>query len=910
MINYNSIKLFKSAEFNRNFMALFETDGPLYYILKEYPNVPAKGGTMFPEYKDTTYFVHVLNTIYIGGILLENNLLKRGVDITKNSKYIKLFFSAGIYHDFNKLTSDGIWRKEDYKELIDNKKQILAKMLKGYFKESNINEMTEILEQIEYIILNVENQGKDYTNQINVKNKTELNMIADYIDHGDSISSILSQYKDETYISKKILEKFKNLFDRYNLSDIQHLNIIRFNNIHQTLLRNLIIRYTQKFFNDNIIIKSADWIIVNCSYDKNKLRKYIEDELIKEFNDVDKIIKKYSPSGNSIDLTFYRETPIDKNFLEKYMDTHREHLLLYQKFADLNNKYNLKDIFNSWGFDTLNDGRIKYYSETGEVEDTDILFKSLLVKTVILRRMEIELLEESNKSPDYNNEVLVWRKKGINIMDIEKITRKTLLAITYAYLNKDEIDKIYKKTMNNVIDIFNEIRNKNPINNYTETFKRLIDNVFLYNLDIKSKIASKEDLCIQCGGYYNNEKVTRINSFGIKPTSGTGLKVSVIEYGLYDGKICELCRLENLFRREKFNIETPICIQIYTGDYMPNIDTFEILKTLATSLSSSNNNIKIDKNKDDEYIVTLGGKVEIRVMNHHTLYFIERPHDPKPNKNTICEFNLLYNILLFIQKSGFKIKLSSMFISGGPFYYTFKWDSPPGWVKDFELDELRINQIDDGVYFLTLINKISKLGRGEKDIPEIISALMQEKMNIYFQIWNKIVKNKNINNQIKKFLFENNPSKESILKRYEEMFDMEEEKTRIEELAKIACKIDVKKPKTNNENTWIIRTAMEVYERNRLDKTGKLRKNLKDIQQKIGGTLFDLASRRNSYESKELKNACINFGNKFVDFIYDEYGDMPKQAIKRDIISQFGLLYNIYKWEERSGLSKEKKEVE
>lgn len=896
MINYNSKSLFKSKEFNKNFTALFDESGPLYYILREYPNIPAKGGTLFPQYKDTTYFVHVLNTVYIGGIMLENNLLSRNVNIEKYSHYIKLFFASGIYHDFNKLAGQGIWKKEDYAKLIIDKRQILIKMLSGYFENKD---MDEILNQINYIILSVENQGKDFTNTINIEHKNELNLISDYINKGDSISSILSQYKDESYILNKVLEK---------LSDLPNLKVIRFHKIHQTLLRNMIIGYTEDFFKDDIIIKSSDWMIINKQYNENDLKEYLKSKLRNEFNNVDRIINKYSPSGNSVDLTFYKEALIDKNFLEKYMDMHRESLLLYQKFSDLNNKYNLKDIFNIWGFDTLTDGRIKYYMATDEDEDRDILIKSLLVKIAILRRMEIELLEKGfHKELEFNEETNLLMQKNINIKKIDKITRKTLFAIAYAYLNKEKIEEIYDKTVNRLIKLFNELHDKNNQNNQDDVYKRLIDSIFLYSLEIKNEVQSKENICIQCGSYYNNEKINRINSFGIKATAGTGLKVSVLEYDLYDGKICELCRLENLVRQQQFKTATPLCIQIYTGDYMPNIDTVKILKTLALSLNANNDSLRID---DMNYNVDLGGKVRIPIINHHNLYFIERPQESKPNKTTIMEFNLLFNIIKFIKKSGFKIKLSSMFISGGTFYYTFKWESSPAWIKELKLDELRIDQIDSAVYILNLINKIAKLGRGEKDLPQVISSIMQEKMNIYTQIWNKISNNKNINFQIKIFLFENEENNESILKKYEEMFKMEEKKTKVEELAIIACDIDSKAPKTNNDNTWIIRTAMDVYERNRLDKAGKINRNLKDLQQKIGGELFDTATRRNNYSSKKLENACIDFGNKFVDFIYNEYGDMPNQQIKRDIISQFGLLYNIHKWENITKSSKEKKEVE
>ena len=76
MINFNSkIGLFKSEVLNQEFDNIIESDGPLSYIINNYGNIPAKGGTKYPQYKDTNYLIHVLNTMYIAGILFEQKFI-------------------------------------------------------------------------------------------------------------------------------------------------------------------------------------------------------------------------------------------------------------------------------------------------------------------------------------------------------------------------------------------------------------------------------------------------------------------------------------------------------------------------------------------------------------------------------------------------------------------------------------------------------------------------------------------------------------------------------------------------------------------------------------------------------------------------------------------------------------------
>ena len=125
-----------------------------------------------------------------------------------------------------------------------------------------------------------------------------------------------------------------------------------------------------------------------------------------------------------------------------------------------------------------------------------------------------------------------------------------------------------------------------------------------------------------------------------------------------------------------------------------------------------------------------------------------------------------------------------------------------------------------------------------------------------------------------------------------------DEKDFVEKLADIACYIDNSAPKSNNDNTWAIRLAFEVYSENYLDKDRENNKDYRDIKQKIAGRLLEIAGRRNQIISKANKEGCVDFGNIFMEGIINTYGGLPSQTIRRDIIAQFALLYNIKKWEQ------------
>ena len=874
MINYNIPKLFKSKEFNQAFHDLFSDSGPMTYIIRNYPLMPAKGGTKWPQYKDTTYMVHVINTAYIGGLILENKLKERNVKLENYTEYIKLFFASAILHDFNKLMPNNIWMPRDYLELLNNKKQAILKIYSPYIRGDE-----NIFEEIEYIILNVENQSKDIVNNFNIEEdkKKILMLLADTISDGDKISSKMSLESDDFSIGYTILDDLKN-------NGLVNVSIMDFQPAHQSLLRNYIMRYTCDYFKDDAIIKSPNWIILNREIgneEKIKLKAYLIDKLKPLTSDYNKIASNYRPSSNQINTTFADEINVTPEFLIVFMNLWGSALLLYQKLDKLNQAFHISDMFKLWGFDVSKDGKIKYVEDNDNAIDEDINLKSTYVKTAILRRIELDNVTSVN----IENEIQLLQDSGIDVKAIDTITFKTIISAAYCYINKEHIKSTFQDTITRVSSILNQNAVKRDD---SSIYSSLIDRILSDEIIINKDIRGKEENCIQCGEYFNNMNLTRINSFGINATSGTGLKVSVLEYSdRYNGKICSLCTLENKIRTQNYSKTSTLCIQTYIGDYIPFIDISDILQNYE-SLRVANNSEESYKGISQNYLIKLSNKLSIPIINYHNITFLDIG-DKDPRKSIISQFYFLRDLIKIISETGIKLKISTMFESEDTFYYTFKWESAPSWIRDYGLDELRIDQIIYAQYFLDMLGKLAQLDRGYKDIPSVISKLEQQKMNIYQIIWNSATKKPSLMFRIGEIM--------RNIKQFEVVNIEEREREDMEELVDISLPIDKNaKMKSNSDYSWIIRTAFTVYERNSRDKKGKINNDKLDIEQKIAGILNETANRRNCQSSKEVQDACLSFAQKFMEIMESTYNGMPSQSIKRDIIAQFALLYNIEKW--------------
>jgi hypothetical protein len=124
---------------------------------------------------------------------------------------------------------------------------------------------------------------------------------------------------------------------------------------------------------------------------------------------------------------------------------------------------------------------------------------------------------------------------------------------------------------------------------------------------------------------------------------------------------------------------------------------------------------------------------------------------------------------------------------------------------------------------------------------------------------------------------------------YMEKYEKEINKAGMEKVVDEACGVSTKGPISNNDNTWIIREAMKVYL--------KYPKNSdKDLKEKIAGKIWDYANRQ-KYSGKETQMHCLGFSDAFVDLMRSEFKQrIPGNDYRKDLISQFALMYNIEKW--------------
>ncbi len=891
--------LFRNVTFQENFKSLFEEDGILNQIYRKYPIAAAKGGSNFQQYRDTTYFNHALNVSYIAGLILENDLMNRDVSINNYDVNVKLLFSASVLHDINKLIEKGKYKAEEYDRLLKENSQMIAKLISPYFKGVGHDKLLELKEKLDYIILSVENQTKYYTGTIDIKDKKDLNYLAEKISFADKISSQMSSGADKLTVIKNINEK---LNEKFHSSGFR-TNVIWFNHVPQLLARNHIMSKAEKLLKDKILLKSPDAFIVWGDVDLEDLKREILSEFLSSNKDKSAIeravIELIKPNNNGITTSFSEVVSVDEAFLEKYMDHWGEKLLLYEKMRDYDRKYHITSILKNWGY-RINDNtkKIEYIKAEKDRTDVDLYRASLMVKTAILTLMQMALEDDTKY---LNQEYKLWEDNGVPIRtDISLIMRRTLIALAFSYNNRSRIEDVYNKIIKRVASLLKT--NNRPL--VEVAIRELMDRVLptrgraLY----KKEPPSKEGVCIQCGGTFETTELKKKWVFGYKATAGTGLKVSSTDSEMYKGSICRLCIFENILRTRAVNNSSnnSICLQTYIGDFLPPINISNVIDLTFPDLVSHE-----DHHNEGESIKIKIGRKKIDIFDHHTVSFLGVDKENYPD-NMREEYTLIKSILNIIRKTGIKFKISSMFISETPFISMFLWDNPPAWIKHFSLNNVRIDQIDRSFYILDLIGRISRLEKGEKSIPGIISKLMRNKYNIYLLLWEGFTKNNTRGSVFSKSrsrklrnMLEGDEEWKGI-RMFEEAYINMEERSEMDRLVEKALNIVFQNPETNNEHTWIIRLALSVYERGyRLaKKTG----NFDDLKEKIAGRLWEVAKRTNM--SNGIKNgggqktqqSVIDFSNAFVDFLNNIFDGLPDQETRRDIISQFALLYNIKKW--------------
>jgi len=613
-------------------------------------------------------------------------------------------------------------------------------------------------------------------------------------------------------------------------------------------------------------------ILSNLTSNLNKIFPLDTQEQINEY------IKNHGPAKNAIDLSFFKRLDPSPDNIDRYIEVHNSGIFLWSGSEWRKEHKNFPSIAKEWGIEISNTSstdvpkfEVKWYDKSED--DTDVTLKRDRVKLACAKRILLELEEykdpsdlvEINEGADFSDLVEINEGAGL-------IQKKTNLSIAFVKKWKNNPKAKYFKLLK---DLSNKLSEKFPKNTDTSRYinyllgRDLIDDV--------PKVPKKEDMCIQCGRF-STISFKDGNSFGFKPTAGGKHKLSKMSYNeKYNGKICDLCKLENELRNREFsNINTKskdaISIQIFLGDF---ISPFNVKNAFGVIADSSKELVGVS---DDKVVLRLSDRSSIQ-LNYYAIGFVDRP------SNIIEQFQLLQRSINFVSASGLKIHISPLFNFQRIVKPIFTWVNSPGWVKELHWDNLRIDQIKDVQWHLNFLYSIAGMNRRNKDIPICLHGFARGPRGLLQIIWNQAQKKRNfsalekVENDLRIFL-EKNGGKMNLEK--------------MDKMVNYACEMVKDRPTTNNDRTWMIREAFDVYERWIL----KQNPDIKDIQSKIAAQLYKIATGDKDYNREKAEQASIGFAETFIEIMQLEFPKkVPRSEEKRDIVAQFALMYEMKKKE-------------
>lgn len=886
--------VFKSNTFSECFEEMFVDDrghlGVLGHILNQFPTTPAKGGSSsyYSKYSDVSYFIHVLNGAVLGGRMFERWLLKMEsqtmpsselsissdrYDLGHYNRHVRLFFSAMALHDINKLFESGnpkSWTKLG--DIFDKNRQEILKMIGSYME--SLGEIDQWLFDLKYLILATEEGTHEETGRLKtVLSRPDLEKIAMYLKFGDQVSATKN---DHDYLDS--LDRFiwiRNLIEGLNKSDqfdvIQdNVHFLRFPDIPQTQVR---MRFCDTLSDllsisgRSILLTSPDSVI----YYGREIDQSFEEDLYQEFykryieNVPDEYIKLFPPGNNRINFDFADQIVPTPEVLNKYVETYNSRLLLWSGEEWRKNNGNFISIAKNWGITIRKAGergekfRVEWSEES--LEDPEIHRRRNLVKLACAKRLLLELENDQDLSERVSDIA-----KGADL-----IQRKTIMALYYVGIHQENTDAEYERLLERISHKLNEKYHKAKSVQFNKEIISYLLGRTIY--DFNEEVPDKTTSCIQCGRF-SRHTLKDSDTFGFRATSGGGKKLSKLAYDeKYNGKICDLCLLENKLRKNEFSWnlkkKDAISIKIYMGDF---VSPFSI-RTAIKALEEESKEL-IDK---ENLLFRFSDHEEIQ-LNYHVNGFLVKPANIKE------QFLLLRKTVKLISDTGFKIAITPIFNSERANKEIFVWENAPGWIKSTNLDRFRIDQVNDVNRLLEFIRIISNMGRGTDDIPDIVRGLARGPRSIIGKIWKYYVKEK----RNRHWLLSNEEELRFFFEKYAEKIDM----TRMENMVDSACDIVMPAPETNNDATWIIRKAIEVY----LRKNGK-EENTNDLETTIAGRILQMALSRPIYSREISEKSTLDFSRAFVDLMKSRFNRRsPSSEERRDLIAQFAIMYHMEKW--------------
>ena len=513
--------------------------------------------------------------------------------------------------------------------------------------------------------------------------------------------------------------------------------------------------------------------------------------------------------------------------------------------------------------------------KTSDEESEEILNQRYLAKLIVANCVAIDL-EAISMEDARINEWLLANKILYASEDIETLLKKTLSAIALAILDgSKEPGTVYSQVIEKIAA---KLEINNPQKDITDTGEFVSSIIDYGSSDINplkgicDENIDKKEMCLQCGAPSERGLEASL-VFGYGATSGTGRKVTKLKDDeRFKGRICKWCELENNLRKNEFkDISKGIVIQAHLGDYFVPIDIQNVIESIKTKDTDT-----IDKISGKAKFTKFGGSHQ---LDHHTVVFQENPG------NRIGQFYFLFQLLEnFIKETGIKVHVTPL--QGAPRIRAeqFSWENAPGWVKSLDMNSLRIDEIPKAIEELRFIRQIASLRSGKDDIPKVLAAITLHPMRIFSLIFSFA------NDDLRAKL----PRIKEDVNKFIKIYTKEVNEMRMNIIVGEACKILNHAPESNNDHTWMIRTSLDVLQRNESAERD-------DKITRCAGRLLEIAKRSEHFNNLGGTQACKSFSENLVLLLeesFEKNGKVPASAWRKDIIAQFALMYNQQKWAE------------
>ena len=873
--------IFDTQEFNHAFDDLFKPEdsegkiverngGPLYYILRDYATVLAKGGkgqfNPNNKYRDTTYFVHVLNLMLISGRALERSLKKNGFDLTHNESLIRVFFASCILHDINKLYPDV--EEENLQQVISKHRLDIERFISGY-----IPDYKEQMPKIEFLILGTENKSRGAISTSNdpilSRNLSYLQM---FITFGDIISSILAENKSPDIILKKVREKCKS--DAYK-DFAGEVDMILLNDRPQTMLRNLVLSSIESALSEGETTKRSIIAVSPASILYFSEGIDLEVVLSKASEKVEKFLKgkelyrAYEPTGKNFDSSFL--SWITDSELDRYLEEYSNAFFMLENIDDiLKESPDFVGIWNSRGF------RVKR-------NDTNDTIKLTIDKCV---------KDAEGEDLTYTHLLFLFTLKRIQLMLEKKgkgsVTEKTTRSLDFAYNNLDKYDECFPELKREVMDKGKELYKNEPEKNGGKIVAS-----FYSEPTVAQRGMSKKDSCLICGAEGSLE-FRDTYAFGFNATAGTGRKISENRY-TDKYKICSLCATEAELRMvvfEKKDKEGSVAVHLSIGDYVHPLDYTGVKSMMDIVSHKIDDRLSINgplgKNTLDgklSFIKEKDNALKVFFDYYHLTFlplFSKSKKFSKTGGDKYVQFTYMEQLLEFVKASGFKVRISPLMSGSKLFEQMFIWENAPSWVFPLKLNDVRLDELDDRVKDIEDMEKVINLN-GERDISSVLKValgLSRSSFSIYRLARESILDRKDWKGKTNAFY--------PVVVDYAQR-NARSEYMEIKELVEPALGIIKSAPESSYEEERLIREAFDTVERHRGETD-------EDRMAFICGNLKRILESKSSYRAgKEQVEAMAKFAEVFVKF-YARKKERMTSLYKKDVINAFAYEYGQEMW--------------